>query len=63
MSEEEVLNSIAKWAYLFILLIGIAFYVSWSFMYNAWTDLGVYGVTIVLVSFGFFGTILYWKKN
>lgn len=63
MSEEDTLTSIARWFYLIVLLIGIAFYISWSAMYNAWTDFGVYAITIILVSFGLFGTLLYWKKK
>ncbi len=60
---EDILGSAAKWFYLLVLLAGIGFYISWSAMFNAWTDLGVYGITVVLVSFGIFGTLLYWKKN
>ncbi|MFP3871406.1 MAG: hypothetical protein ACOCTR_00345 [Candidatus Natronoplasma sp.] len=39
--------------------LGIAFYVSWSFMYGTWTDIGVYTVTIVLVGFGIIGYFLH----
>ena len=60
---EEVTRSAARWFYLLVLLAGIAFYISWSAMYDAWTDVGVYGVSITLISFGIFGTLLYWKKN
>ncbi len=61
--EERIITSIARWFYILILLSGIAFYLSWSMMYNAWTDLGVYAITVILVFFGLFGTLLYWKKN
>ena len=61
--EERITTSMARWFYLFILMLGISFYLSWSVMYNAWTDLGVYAITAILVCFGLFGTLLYWKKN
>jgi len=38
---------------------GLAFYISWSFLYGTWTDIGVYSVSIVLVAFGIVGYILY----
>ncbi len=61
--EERITTSIARWFYLLVFMLGIAFYFSWSAMYNAWTDLGVYAITVILVFSGLFGTLLYWKKN
>ncbi len=61
--EENIIQSIARWFYLIVLFLGIAFYLSWSSMYNAWTDVGVYAITIIMVSFGLGGTLLYSKKN
>ncbi|RLF45534.1 MAG: hypothetical protein DRN29_06525 [Thermoplasmata archaeon] len=49
----------AKTAFsLLVLLAGIIFYVAWSAKFNAWTDIGVYTVTIILVGFGAIGSIL-----
>jgi hypothetical protein len=36
----------------FLLALGLIFYFSWSILYNAFFDVGVYTVTIVLVLFG-----------
>ncbi len=35
-----------------LLVIGIAFYVYWSVLYNTWTDVGLTTFLIVLVVFG-----------
>ncbi len=40
-----------------LLFIGIAFYLSWSILYNAWTDIGLYSFTVVLVVFGVLGIL------
>lgn len=36
----------------FILALGLIFYFSWATLYNAFFDVGVYTMTIVLVLFG-----------
>ena len=41
-----------------VLTLGVVFYFAWSFLYNAWTDLGVYSISITLVVFGFLGMLL-----
>ncbi|MFP4000382.1 MAG: hypothetical protein ACLFSM_05225 [Thermoplasmata archaeon] len=38
---------------------GLAFYISWSFLYGTWTDIGVYAVSAVLIAFGVVGYLLY----
>jgi len=43
---------------LLILIAGIIFYIGWSLHYDAWTNIGVYSLTIVLVVFGFLGLLL-----
>ncbi len=40
-----------------LLFIGVAFYLSWSIMYDAWTDIGLYSFTIVLIVFGILGIL------
>ncbi len=63
MSEEQALKSAARWFYLLVLFLGIAFYLSWGILYGAWTDVGVYAITIILVLFGLFGAALYFGRN
>jgi len=41
-----------------ILILGVVFYFSWSFLYDAWTDLGVYSLSITLFVFGLLGALL-----
>ena len=43
---------------LILLIAGILFYISWGITYNVWYDIGPYSLTIVLVLFGLFGTLL-----
>jgi len=50
-----------RWLWYFswiILIIGVVFYFSWSFLYDAWTDLGVYSLGITLIVFGLLGALL-----
>ncbi len=63
MSEEQVINSIAKWFYLLVVFMAIAFYLSWGILYGAWSDVGVYTITIILLTFGVFGVALYFGKK
>jgi len=35
------------WFSLFVLIVGIIYYVAWSATFNAWTDIGTYSVTMV----------------
>ena len=57
--EEQESPAIAQWFSLVLLLSGLAFYLSWGALYGAWTDIGVYSVTAVLVGFGLIGYLLY----
>jgi len=41
-----------------MLIAGIIFYIGWSLHYNAWTNIGVYTLTITLVAFGVLGLLL-----
>ncbi|EMR74411.1 hypothetical protein MBGDN05_00199 [Thermoplasmatales archaeon SCGC AB-539-N05] len=43
---------------LLVLITGILFYFWWAVTYNIWIDIGVYSVTVVLVSFGILGILL-----
>ena len=43
---------------LLFLIVGIIFYIGWSLYYDAWTDIGVYSLTILFVAFGVLGLLL-----
>jgi len=43
---------------LLVLLTGLIFYVTWSSIHNAWTDIGTYSITVPLVLLGVFGFLL-----
>ncbi|MEM2935012.1 MAG: hypothetical protein QXF32_01430 [Candidatus Thermoplasmatota archaeon] len=42
---------------LLVIIAGIAFYLLWNLKYNAWTDIGIYSITIFFVGFGVFGLL------
>ena len=48
-------GTLAFGAFLFLLILGVGFYLWWGISYNGWTDNGVYAVTITLVAFGLAG--------
>ncbi len=52
-------RSILSLFYALMAGLGLAFYISWSFLYGTWTDIGVYSVSVVLIAFGIVGYILY----
>ena len=43
---------------LLVLAAGIIFYIGWNIEYGAWTDIGVYSITIILVISGILGILL-----
>ena len=43
---------------LLILIAGVVFYLLWGVTYGVWADIGIYSITIILVCFGVFGTLL-----
>jgi hypothetical protein len=45
--------------YMILLAFGIGFYFIWSAMFNAWTDIAVYTVSVICIGFGLVGTFLY----
>ncbi len=61
--EEKILKSAARWFYLLILFLGIAFYLSWAILYEDWLDPAVYGVSISMIMVGIFGVAIYFRKN
>ncbi len=49
----------AIWVFSWIILvIGVLIYFSWAFLYDAWTDIGLYSITVTLVVFGILGILL-----
>jgi len=41
-----------------VILAGIIYYVAWNLKYGAWTDIGIYSVAIILISFGAAGYMI-----
>lgn len=46
-------------AYLVLMATGILIYLVWGILYNAFFDVGLYSVVILLVGFGLCGYLLY----
>ncbi len=59
MAEEMVSPTYLKWVYAFTLILGVGFYFTWGFAFNAFFDFANYTVTVILVFTGLFGTSLY----
>lgn len=63
MAQEEDLMElplvVPKVFYMVLLAFAIGFYFIWSAMYDAWTDLAVYTVTVTCGGLGLVGTLLY----
>jgi hypothetical protein len=60
--EEQVMEvplAIPRTLYMVLLVAGLGFYFIWSALFDAWTDLGVYTISAILVGFGLLGTLLY----
>jgi len=49
----------ARAFYLLLLVSGVILYLLWSIIYNAWLDIGLYSVVILLIGFGLVGYLLY----
>lgn len=47
----------------FLLACGLVFYFSWATLYNAFFDVGVYTLSIVLILFGILGIFLGRSKD
>lgn len=47
-----------KLIFLLIFLAGALLYLVWAALYNAWTDIGLYSISIVLVGTGLSGLFL-----
>jgi hypothetical protein len=60
---EEMPLVVPKVFYMALLVFAIAFYVIWSAMFGAWTDMAVYTVAIILGGLGLVGTLLYTMRE
>ena len=63
MAEEETYMEmplvVPKVFYMALLAFGIGFYVIWSALYDAWTDIAVYTISALTIGFGVVGILLY----
>ncbi len=41
-----------------LVAIGAVFYFAWGFLYDVWTDIGQYSLTVTLIGFGLLGALL-----
>ena len=62
MDEQTPRNSkvnYVRMGYLVLLVTGILVYLVWGAIYNAFFDMGLYSVVVLMVGFGLCGYILY----
>jgi hypothetical protein len=59
MSEEMVSPTVLKWFSAFLLVLGVSFYVSWGFAFDAFFDFANYTISVSLIMTGLIGTFLY----
>jgi hypothetical protein len=46
-----------------VLLSGLLLYLSWASLYNAWTDIGLYSISVPIIGFGLAGIFLFTRKE
>ncbi|MBM4249191.1 MAG: hypothetical protein FJ149_07100 [Euryarchaeota archaeon] len=49
----------ARAFYVLLLASGVALYFLWAIVYDAWLDIGLYSIVVLMVSFGLVGYLLY----
>ena len=59
MNETPLTRKIILGFYVFLLIAGVTFYWTWSFLYGTWRDIGVYSISVVAAGFGLVGIMLY----
>ena len=57
--EPKLPGWIKKYLSLTIFFIGVSLYLGWSIMYNTWTDVGLYAISIPIIGGGLAGYFLY----
>ena len=64
MEQEVELPRIFKLAFSFLVFIaGLALYIYWAAAYNAWTDIGLYAISMPVILFGLAGIFLFTRKE
>ena len=48
---------------LFLVILGLSFYVGWSIIYGTWTDIGLYSFVAPVVVFGLLTLLLMHEKD
>ncbi|MCL5793531.1 MAG: hypothetical protein M1138_01685 [Candidatus Thermoplasmatota archaeon] len=48
---------------LFLVVLGLSFYVGWSIIYGTWTDIGLYSFVAPVVVFGLLTLLLMHEKD
>lgn len=64
MEKEVELPVIFKLIFSFLVLIGgLALYIYWAASYDAWTDIGLYAISVPVILFGLAGIFLFTRKE
>ena len=65
MAEQQVVLPIIfkKSIALFVLVSGLLLYFAWAALYNAWTDVGLYAITVPIIGLGASGYYLFSIKD
>ena len=46
-----------------VLIAGLGLYLYWAASYNAWTDIGLYAISVPVILFGLAGIFLFTRKE
>ncbi len=64
MQKDVELPKIFKLIFSFLVLIaGLGTYLYWAASYDAWTDIGIYAVSVPVICFGLVGIYLFTRKD
>jgi hypothetical protein len=64
MEQEVELPNIYKIGFSFLVLIaGLALYIGWAAIHDAWTDIGLYAISAPIIGFGLVGIFLFTRKD
>ena len=64
MEKEVELPNIFKLIFsLIVLFAGLALYIGWAAIYDAWTDIGLYATSVPIIGFGLVGVFLFTRKE
>ncbi len=64
MKKEVELPKIYKLIFAILVLIaGLGLYLYWAASYDAWTDIGLYAISVPVICFGLAGIFLYTRKE